>query len=95
MKRDVSLEAGIVEKYAAVSPTLDERGRRIWAAAESRAIGYGGDSLVSAATGLARRTIRNGRLEIDQAVRPSNRIRQPGAGRPTLDEEQPDRKSVV
>jgi transposase len=95
MKRDVSLEAGIVEKYAAVSPTLDERGRRIWAAAESRAIGYGGDSLVSAATGLARRTIRNGRLEIDQAVRPSNRIRQPGAGRPTLDEEQPGVKEAL
>ncbi len=52
MKRDLELEAIIIEKYAAVEPVLDERGRRLWAAAESRAIGYGGDSLVSATTGI-------------------------------------------
>ena len=32
-----------------VSEFLDERGRRIWAATESRAIGYGGDALVAEA----------------------------------------------
>lgn len=61
MKRDLELEALLVEKYAAVSSVLDERGRRLWAAAESRAIGYGGDSVVSSATGLSRRRIRAGR----------------------------------
>ncbi|MEK7793433.1 MAG: ISAzo13 family transposase, partial [Candidatus Hydrogenedentota bacterium] len=65
------MEAILVEKYAAVSPALDERGRRWWAAAESRAIGYGGDSVVSAATGLARQTIRNGRREIEVGVEPT------------------------
>tara|TARA_B100000809_G_scaffold196931_1_gene196511 strand:- start:480 stop:689 length:210 start_codon:yes stop_codon:yes gene_type:complete len=54
MKRDLALETILVEKYVAVSSALDERGRRLWASAESRAIGYGGDSVVSAATGLAR-----------------------------------------
>ena len=47
MQRNVELEATIVAKYAAVSPVLDERSRRRWAAAESVAIGYGGDALVS------------------------------------------------
>ena len=89
MKRDLALEALIVEKYAAVSPVLDERGRRLWAATESRAIGYGGDSVVSAATGLARQTIRQGRLEIEQGVESTGRIRRPGGGRPCLCEEQP------
>ena len=60
MRRDLELEATIVEKYVAVEAFLDERGRRIWAASESRAIGYGGDALVSAATGLSRPTVRAG-----------------------------------
>ena len=64
MQRDVELEATIVAKYAAVAPVLDERSRRRWEAAESLAIGYGGDALVSSATGLARETIRKGRREI-------------------------------
>ena len=54
MKRDLELEATIIEKFVAVESVLDERSRRLWAAAESRAIGYGGDAVVSAATGLAR-----------------------------------------
>ena len=56
MQRDVDLEATIVAKYAVVSPVLDERSRRLWAAAESVAIGYGGDILVSDATGVACKT---------------------------------------
>lgn len=89
MIRDLTLEATLVEKYAAVEPVLDERGRRLWAAAESRAIGYGGDSVVSAATGLARQTIRNGRREIEAGVELDGRIRRPGGGRPKLEEDQP------
>ena len=61
----IELEATIVEKYAAVEAFLDERGRRIWEATESRAIGYGGDALVSDATGLSRPTIRKGRSELE------------------------------
>ena len=60
MRRNLELEATIVEKYAVVETFLDERGRRIWAATESRAIGYGGDALVSDATGLSRPTIPSG-----------------------------------
>ena len=89
MQRNTDLETTIVEKYAALEPLLDERARRLWAAAESRAIGYGGDALVSAATGLARQTIRNGRRELELGVQSSDRIRAPGAGRPPIEVLQP------
>ena len=76
-------------KYAVLAPVLDERARRLWAAAESRAIGYGGDALVSAATGLARQTIRNGRRELAQGVEATGRVRRAGAGRPGIEQKQP------
>jgi transposase len=89
MRRDTDLEASIVEKFAALSALLDERARRLWAATESRAIGYGGDAVVSAATGLARATIRSGRRELDRPVDLGGRLRRPGAGRPPLLTTQP------
>jgi hypothetical protein len=95
VKRDDALEAEILTKYAVVAPLLDERARRMWAATESRAIGYGGDALVSAATGLARETIRKGRREIDRGVEPTARVRRPGAGRPTITDEQPGLKNAL
>ena len=76
------MEATIVAKYVVMAPLLDERARRLWAAAESVAIGYGGDALVSAATGLARQTIANGRRELAAGVVATTRIRGVGAGRP-------------
>ena len=44
MIRDEPLEAVIMEKVAAIASVLNERGRRLWAATESRAIGFGGDA---------------------------------------------------
>ena len=95
MKRDLELEATIVGKYAAIESRLDERARRLWAAAESRAIGFGGDSLVSAATGLSRPTIRAGRAEIDSGVIEAGRIRRPGEGRPGVEQSQPGIKEAL
>ena len=89
MKRDIELEATLVAKYAAVEPVLDERSPRRWAAAESLAIGYGGDAVVSSATGLARETIRKGRREIAREEAPTDRIRRPGGGRPRIQQDQP------
>jgi hypothetical protein len=89
------MEAVLVGKYAAVAPELNERGRRLWAASESRAIGYGGDALVSAATGLARQTIRNGRREIEEGIDLKGRVRRPGAGRPKLQSVQPGVKEAL
>jgi len=95
MRRDTDCEAMIVAKYAAISGVLDERSRRLWAAAESRALGYGGDALVSAATGLARETIRKGRRELETGAQVSGRVRRPGAGRPTLGDSQPGIKEAL
>lgn len=95
MKRNHELESVIIEKYAAVSPVLNERGRRLWAAAESRAIGYGGDAVVSAATGLAPKTIRKGRAEIVSGVEMHGRMRLPGGGRPALEDVQPGLKKAL
>ena len=68
MKRDIELEATLVAKYAAVGPVLDERSRRRWAAAESLAIGYGGDAVVPSATGLARETATRRRRTASDAL---------------------------
>ena len=95
MKRDDELEAVIISKYAVVAPVLNERARRLWAATESLALGYGGDALVSAATGLARQTIRNGRREIDLGLADAGRVRSPGAGRPSLKQTQPGLEAAL
>ena len=89
MQRDTVLEATLVAKYVGMAPLLNERTRRLWAAAESVAIGFGGDAVVSAATGLARKTIRDGRLELAQGLTATDRIRRPGAGRPDIEQTQP------
>ena len=89
MTRNDELEATLVAKFSVMGPLLDERARRLWAAAESVAIGYGGDALVSSATGLARETIRNGRRELARGVDATARLRRAGAGRPGIDAAQP------
>lgn len=65
---------------------LDEQQRRWVAALESKKIGYGGDTLVSLIVGLHVDTIRRGRQELDAdlANRPTGRVRNPGAGRPSV-----------
>jgi len=73
MRRDPEPETIIAVKFSAVVDALDERGRRLWAAAESDAIGYGGDSLVSDATGLSRDTIRVGRQQIHSGENKSDK----------------------
>ena len=55
----------IEAKFATLSPLLDERARRLWAAVEARAIGRGGIIRVAEATGLSRATIRAGLQELD------------------------------
>jgi hypothetical protein len=44
--------AAIRQRFSAVAPFLDERGRRVIAAAEAAAAGYGGIAAVSVATGI-------------------------------------------
>src|SRR5207237_8550230 len=70
----------IRERFSTVAPFLDERGRRLVAAAEAFAAGYGGIAAVAMATGMALSTIGRGLKELAQDD-PSERVRRPGAGR--------------
>ena len=69
----------IRERFSTVAPFLDERGRRLVAAAEAFAAGYGGIAAVAMATGMAPSTIGRGLKELAQDD-PSERVRRPGAG---------------
>lgn len=81
----------IQRKYRALAPCLNERTRRIWAATEARALGYGGVSLVARATRISRRAIQVGLREIQSdLVLPEGRVRQSGGGRKTAVYHQPD-----
>jgi hypothetical protein len=51
VRRDTYLEATLVAKHVVMEPLLNERTRRLWAAAQSIAIGLGGDAFVSSAAG--------------------------------------------
>ena len=69
-------------RFRSLKRHLDERTRRLFAAAESEAIGRGGISAVSAATGISRRVIRQGKKELGRrAATKGGRLRQPGGGR--------------
>ena len=54
----------IRERFSAVAPFLDERGRRLLAAAEAFAAGYGEIAAVAMATGIAPSTIGRGLKEL-------------------------------
>jgi hypothetical protein len=73
------------QKFLPIWPLLDERTRRIMAASEALALGYGGISLVRRACGLSRKAIVNGIREIQEGSMPSEgRIRRPGGGRKSI-----------
>ena len=76
-------EAAISKRFRSVAAFLDERTRRLIAAAESQALGYGGDSVVHRATGVSRRALSAGRKELKcPAASPQpRRVRRAGAGR--------------
>ena len=71
----------IRERFAALSRHLSERDRRLWAASEARAAGYGGIAAVSAATGIAASTVGRGLKELASAdTLEPGRVRRRGGG---------------
>src|ERR1700680_2697464 len=79
----------IRQRWEAVGSTLDERGRRLLAAAEVRTAGWGGLAVVSKITGLARSTINRGEDDLDAAPLPKGRVRGGGGGRRARSETDP------
>ncbi len=75
-------EQSIAQRYRDLSPVLNERGLRRFAATEAQSYGRGGVSAVSRATGIARSTISRGMKEIAESRQvEAGRIRKPGGGR--------------
>jgi hypothetical protein len=82
--------AGVRNRFRALEGVLDERSRRLLAAAESNAWGVGGISAVSQVTGMSRPVIRQGLKELSEpAIHPAGRIRRPGGGRKKAREKDP------
>jgi hypothetical protein len=89
-----AIDAGFVgSKYKKLSPWLDERTSRLWAATEAEQLGYGGVAAVALATGLSRPTIHVGLQELKtspkEAAERFQHIRQPGGGRKALADSNP------
>ena len=75
-------EEEIKRRYERIASELNERTRRLFAANEAMAIGWGGISVVSRATGLARQVISAGIKELQEGQRAGEgRIRRIGGGR--------------
>jgi hypothetical protein len=85
----VSTLPELTAKFRALWPHLDERTRRLTAASEAKALGYGGVTVVHRACGLSRKAIRKGIQEIEAGVRLEGRIRRPGGGRKRITESDP------
>src|SRR5215212_7827383 len=72
----------IKERFSRVAGSVDERARRLVAASEALAFGWGGISATARATGLSRSAIRRGIPELQGAPSAApGRIRRPGGGR--------------
>jgi hypothetical protein len=89
-------ESSIRRQFMQLQDSLDERGRREWAASEALALGRGGIVIVSRATGLVPATIGKGIRELkswDPGAVDENgnrRVRRSGGGRKRKEEQDPD-----
>jgi transposase len=83
-------ELAIGERFRALAGELNERQRRLWAAAEARSHGRGGIAATARATGMHVETIRLGVRELESGERlEPGRVRRPGGGRKPLTETDP------
>ena len=83
----------ISSRFKHIEPYLDERTRRVLAAAEAKAAGRGGISQVARSTGVSRSAIRSGLKELvgsaDPVAADITRVRRPGGGRKRSDAKDP------
>lgn len=88
------METGLIKKrFSFIAPVLDERLRRMVAAAEAMAIGYGGATLVSRETGVSRAAIALGCKELKEYKKlDCQRIRKKGGGRKRAVDKDPSLK---
>jgi hypothetical protein len=82
-------ESSIRARFAAVGGGLNERSRRLFAAAEAKTAGYGGIAATFRASGIARSTIGRGLKDLNGPDPLSGAIRRPGGGRAAVTEADP------
>lgn len=82
-------EDAIRYRWEHVGCKLDERGRRMFAAAEVRTAGWGGLAAVARVTGLARSTIGRGKGDLAAEPLAKGRVRRAGGGRKAVSENDP------
>jgi hypothetical protein len=76
------LTEAVAQRFRLLAPLMDERRRRLLAAAEAVALGWGGIRRVARATGMSPRVIGEGVAELRSAdPLPVDRVRRPGGGR--------------
>ena len=98
---DATLVERVRGKFTTLVGMMDERMRRQWAATEALAVGWGGVTAVSLATGLSRNTVDVGIREIrarkkqKNCVVVSHRIRRVGGGRKPIMESDPAISGVL
>ena len=73
-------EDGIRQRWESRGSKLGERERRLWAASEVQAAGYGSLAIVSGITGIARSTINRGEDDLDEEPLSGGRERRKGGG---------------
>ena len=86
-------EEAVRGRFERIAPTLDERGRRLFAANEAIQFGFGGRDAVERVTGIAKGTVRRGIAELgalDKLSPPSGRLRKAGGGRKKLEALDPE-----
>jgi hypothetical protein len=83
-------EGAIRYRWETVGSRLDERGRRMFAAAGVRTAGWGGLAVVAGITGLARSTINRGEDDLDAGPLAKGRIRRAGGGRKAVSGNNPE-----
>jgi hypothetical protein len=76
-------------RYEALRSSLDERGRRLNAAAEAKAAGYGGIAAAARATKVARSTIGRGLKDLRDPGSLTGKVRRKGGGTPRLTAKDP------
>src|SRR5918999_1289112 len=88
-------EYDLQQRYEAILPLLNERQRRVIAAADTLVLGRGGVSQVARASGLSRTTIHRGMAELDANDPVGPCIRQAGGGRKSVIDHTPDILTVT
>src|SRR3990172_8985080 len=82
----MNIESALTTKYRSLFEHLDERQRRLVAAADATRLGRGGGGNVARGAGLSRPGSQKGLQELGRAPLRAGRVRRPGGGRRLLRE---------